>query len=245
MSAGSATTAPIPIFKLFHQWIFSSIGKKTIVALTGLLLVLFLLGHMLGNLSIFLGPNALNTYAAKLQSLGALLWVIRLGLLAVFGAHIYFTVLLILENQAATPTKYQAANHVKATVFAKTMRYTGPIIFLFVLFHLAHFTLGYVQPEVFHLMDAEGRHDVYSIVILGFQNVPISLFYIISLILMTCHLNHGIGSLFQTFGINNRATRELLNRAGEIFSWIICLGFISIPIAVLLGILHPLTALPF
>lgn len=218
---------------------FSSIGKKTIVALTGLLLIGFLVGHLLGNLSIFLGQDALNTYAEKLQALGPLLWVIRFGLLAIFAAHIFFTVLLLKENQAATPKKYEAGDHVKSSIFAKTMRYTGPIILLFVLFHLAHFTLGCIQPGVFHLTDSEGRHDVYSIVILGFQNVPISLFYIISLILLTCHLNHGIGSLFQTLGITNRATRERLTRGGEIFSWILCVGFVSIPAAVLLGLLRP------
>lgn len=216
-------------------WLFSSIGKKTIVAVTGTLLVLFLCGHLLGNFTLYFGQNAINTYAEKLHSLGALLWVIRFVLLGIFGAHIFFTVLLVLENRAANGAKYVHRNSVPSTIFVKTMKYTGLLVLAFVIFHLAHFTLGWIQPEAYQLVDPEGRKDVYSIVILGFQNVPISLFYIFSLVLLTFHLSHGIGSLFQTLGIANKKLRPCFERGGLLIAWLLCLGYISIPLSVLLG----------
>ncbi len=228
----TATSKPNPIL----AWIFSSIGKKTIVAVTGALLVLFLCGHLLGNFTLYFGQNAINTYAEKLHSLGPLLWLVRLGLLGIFAAHIFFTVLLILENRAAHGAKYVHRNSVPSTIFVKTMKYTGFVVLAFVIFHLAHFTLGLVQPEAYQLLDPEGRKDVYSIVILGFQNVPISLFYISALILLTFHLSHGIGSLFQTLGIANKKLRPLFERGGVIIAWALCLGYISIPISVMLGL---------
>lgn len=228
----TASSKPHPIL----GWIFSSIGKKTIVAVTGTLLVLFIFGHLLGNFTLFFGQNAINTYAEKLHSLGPILWVVRLGLLGIFGGHILFTVLLILENRAANGSKYVHRNSVPSTIFVKTMKYTGLVVLFFVIFHLAHFTLGWVQPEAYKLIDPQGRKDVYSIVILGFQNVPISLFYIASLILLTFHLSHGIGSLFQTLGIANKKLRPLFEKGGVVIAWALCFGYISIPISVLLGL---------
>lgn len=218
------------------RWAFSSIGKKFIVAITGTLLVLFLIGHLLGNFTLFIGYEAINIYAEKLQSLGPLLWVIRLGLLAVFLAHVCFTILLVLENRAAGGSKYQAGNQVASNIFVKTMKYTGLVVFAFVVFHIAHFTLGWVQPSAYHLVDPEGRHDVYSMVILGFQNVPISVFYILAMILIGFHLSHGIGSLFQTLGISNKTLRPLFEKGGMVLAWAIALGFISLPVSVLAGI---------
>lgn len=228
----TAPTKPHPIL----GWIFSSIGKKTIVAVTGSLLVLFLCGHLLGNFTLYFGQDAINTYAEKLHSLGPILWVVRLGLLGIFGGHILFTVLLILENRAANGAKYVAGNRVASNIFVKTMKYTGVIVLAFVIFHLAHFTLGWIQPEAYKLVDPEGRKDVYSIVILGFQNVPIALFYIVSLLLLNFHLSHGIGSLFQTLGLTNKKLRPVFEKGGLLIAWILCLGYISIPLSVLLGI---------
>lgn len=219
------------------SWIFSSIGKKTLVAVTGILLVLFVIGHMLGNLQIFISQHAINAYAAKLQSLGALLWIIRFGLLATVAVHIGFTVSLMMDNRAATPQKYVAGNKVPSTIFVRTMRYTGFLVLAFIIFHLAHFTLGWVQPGAFRLHDSNGLHDVYSMMILGFQNVPISLFYIAAVAFLAFHLSHGIGSLFQTLGINNRTLRPVFINGGRWIAWILFAGFSIIPIAVLTGCL--------
>lgn len=236
-SVSSSGLADLP----FVRWIFSSIGKKTVVAVTGALLVLFLVGHLLGNFTLYIGQDAINTYAQKLQSLGPLLWVIRAGLLAVFLGHILFTVLLIIDNhKAAGPKKYAVKNPMGSTIFVRTMKYTGLIVFAFVVFHLAHFTLGWVQPEAHTLRqilpDGTDRLDVYSIVILGFQNIPISIFYIVALTLLTFHLSHGIASLFQTLGLNNKKLRPLFQQGGALIAWLLWAGYVSIPLSVMLGL---------
>lgn len=236
ISAPSKTRrGPHPIL----LWLLSSIGKKTIVALTGICLVLFVTGHLLGNFTIYLGPDWLNAYALHLQSLGPILWVIRIGLLAVVGAHILFTMLIWKENQAARPKKYIASDPIQTTVFARTMRLSGLCVLAFIVFHLAHFTLQIVDPSFKHLetmLDGHEVHDVFRMVVLGFSNVPVSLLYIGGLFLLTLHLSHGIGSLFQTLGFTNRTTRPLIELATKAYAWLLFLGYISIPVSVLTGL---------
>lgn len=218
------------------KWIFSSIGKKTIVAATGIGLVLFVIGHLVGNLTIFAGPNAINAYGQQLKDLGLLLWVARIGLLACVGLHIYFTMLLWAENRQARPNKYLYSNRIQSTIFARTMRLSGLIVLAFVIFHLAHFTLQIVQPEVRTWVDAEGRHDIYRMVVAGFSNPVISLFYIISLALLTFHLSHGIGSLFQTLGLSNSHLRPQFTLAGKALAWLLFVGYAAIPTSILIGL---------
>ncbi|MCX7713282.1 MAG: succinate dehydrogenase cytochrome b subunit [Chthoniobacterales bacterium] len=238
-ASGSSSATVVSIPCLLTRWLLSSLGKKTIVAVTGSLLVLFLIGHLLGNLTIYLGQDVINTYAQKLQSMGPLLWIVRLGLLAVFLLHIIFVVLLIAENLRASATKYIAKDNMGSTLFARTMKYTGLIVLAFVVFHISHFTLGLVQPEFYHLYqtlpDGSKRHDVYNMVVRGFQNVPISIFYILALTFLTFHLSHGVASIFQTLGISNRFLRPLLERASIAFAWLLWAGYVSIPISILLG----------
>ncbi|MEI8292587.1 MAG: succinate dehydrogenase cytochrome b subunit [bacterium] len=231
-SSSSTRSGPSPIL----LWINSSIGKKTIVAVTGLLLVLFVMGHLLGNLSIYLGPHAINAYAEKLHSLGPLLWVIRLGLLSVVGLHIYFTMLLWKENQTARPKKYIASNPIGTTVFARTMRLSGLVVLAFVIFHLAHFTARVVDPSYKSLtttLDGHPVHDVYAMVVKGFSNVPVVCVYVVGLFLLTLHLNHGLSSLFQTLGITNLRIRRNYELAGRLLAWMLFLGYVSIPLAIL------------
>ena len=236
ISAPSTTRrGPHPIL----LWLFSSIGKKTIVALTGIGLVLFVTGHLLGNFTIYLGPDWLNGYAEHLQGLGPILWVIRLGLLAVVGLHIVFTMLLWHENHAARPKKYIASDPIKTTVFARTMRLSGLCVLAFIVFHLAHFTLCIVNPSFKDLhttLDGHQVHDVYRMVVAGFGNLPVSLIYIVGLFLLTMHLSHGIGSLFQTLGVSNRTTRPLIETVTRAYAWLLFLGYISIPLSVLTGL---------
>ncbi|MFZ4775789.1 MAG: succinate dehydrogenase cytochrome b subunit [Terrimicrobiaceae bacterium] len=228
-------SGPHPII----SWLFSSIGKKTIVALTGIILVMFVAGHLLGNFTIYLGRDWLNWYAAHLQSLGPLLWVIRLVLLGVVGSHILFTMLLWKENQAARPKKYIASDPIKTTVFARTMRLSGLIVLAFIIFHLAHFTAGLVDPSFKNMeamLDGHEVHDCYGMVVKGFSNVPVVILYIVGLTLLTMHLSHGLGSLFQTLGITNRKLRPVLEIATRGIAWLLYLGYISIPLSVLTGI---------
>lgn len=233
-SASLTRSGPCPA----HLWIFSSLGKKTIVAVTGILLVLFVIGHLLGNLTVFLGPEALNAYAEKLHSLGPILWVVRLGLLAVVGLHIFFTMLLWKENQKARPKKYIASNPIGTNVFARTMRLSGLIVLAFVVFHLAHFTVRVVDPSYVAMkttLDGRQVHDVYSMVVKGFSSVPIVVIYIVGLFLLTSHLSHGLSSLFQTLGITNLRIRKNYELAGRLIAWLLFVGYSSIPLSILLS----------
>lgn len=211
----------------------SSVGKKFLVAITGVALILFLIGHLLGNLTIFAGQDAINTYAVKLRELGPLLWAARIGLLVAVAIHIWTTVQLTLENRKARPVGYAVRTHVQSTLFARTMRVSGVVILAFVIFHLAHFTWFWVHPEWRNLHDPQGRHDVYSMVILGFSNPVVSAFYALALGLLCFHLSHGIASVFQTLGWSNQTTRPLFEKGGLLFSWALFAGYVSIPLAVL------------
>ena len=230
-SASSARTGPCPA----KLWLFSSIGKKTIVAVTGVALVAFVIGHLIGNFTIFFGPDAINTYGAKLHSLGPILWLIRAALLGILVAHIYFTMLLWKENHAARPKKYIASNPVGTTVFARTMRLSGLIVLAFIVFHLAHFTVRIIDPsyaKMVTMLDGQQVHDVYKMVVVGFSSGPIVLIYIVGLFLLTFHLSHGIGSLFQTLGVTNRRIRHTYELAGRGLAWALYFGYISIPVSI-------------
>ncbi len=232
----SVTSSAVAFRLPFSAWIFSSLGKKTVVAVTGIALVLFVIGHLLGNLTFLAGPEWINSYGQHLRDLGPLLWVARIGLLVAVGLHIYFTMLLWKENQAARPQKYAVFAPMKTTVFARTMRLTGLFVLAFVIFHLAHFTWGLVQPQYAHLEDSTGHHDIYAMVVHGFSNPLISLFYIAGLFFLTLHLNHGVASLFQTLGVTTKRMRFFYETLARGIAWLLFLGYISIPISVLLGV---------
>lgn len=230
-SSASARSGPSSI----GLWLFSSIGKKTVVAVTGIALVAFVIGHLAGNLTIFLGPDVLNAYGAQLQSLGPILWIIRAGLLGILVAHIYFTMLLWKENHAARPKKYIASDPVGTTVFARTMRLSGLIVLAFIVFHLAHFTIRIVDPSyasMYTMLDGHKVHDVYKMVVAGFSSGPIVVIYVVGLFLLTFHLSHGIGSLFQTLGVTNRRIRHTYELAGRTLAWALYIGYISIPVSI-------------
>ena len=225
--------------------LFSSpIGRKWIVALTGIVLVLFVIGHLLGNLSIFVGPDAMNAYAAFLKSTGELLWVVRLVLLTCVVLHIWFTITLWRENLAARPQKYAVKNELGTTVYARLMRISGLTVLAFVLYHLAQFTWEAFNPEYKTWVDAQGRHDVYRMVVTAFECPFVSGFYILAVGLLGMHLSHGIASLFQTLGITTEKMRPLFEKGGLIVAWIIFLGFASIPTSVLLGLVKAPSSLP-
>ena len=204
--------------------------------MTGLVLFGFVVGHLIGNLQIFLGPEPLNRYGAFLQGLGELLWIIRIGLLVMFVVHIVATVQLRIANRAARPIPYAVTKRVRATFTARWMLLSGLTVLCFVAFHLMHFTVQNVDRSFLTLHDAQGRHDVYRMMILGFTNKAASAFYIVGVGLLAMHLNHGFQSLFQTLGLNSAKLFPVWTKSGQALSWLIFLGYISIPVAVLAGV---------
>jgi len=215
----------------------STVGLKIIVAITGLLLIGFVVAHLLGNLQMFAGPEYMNDYAAKLKSLGPLLWIARAGLIAIFVVHLSAAIMLSVRSKRARPKSYEYSATVQAPTSSLTMMLSGPVILGFVLLHLAHFTLHYTHPEYATLMDETGRHDVYRMVVYGFQNVTYSIIYIAALALLSMHLSHGIPSFIRTLGFNRPQLSPLVNKLGKGIAAFIFLGFVSIPVAVQLGML--------
>ena len=218
----------------------SSVGKKIIVAVSGIILILFVIGHLLGNLQIFIGPDWINGYSEHLRDLGPLLWLIRIFLLATVIIHIYVTIQLAIENRRARPEAYIDKRYVKATFASRHMVMSGLIVFAFIVYHLAHFTVR-VTDQRFGLLKADplGHYDVYSMMVYGFQNYYVSAFYILGLFLLALHLSHGSSSFLQSLGLNDKKLTPRLALAGRIFAWVIFVGYTSIPIAVLLGWIKP------
>ena len=237
-SAATPTIRVVPprggfISSFYH----SSIGKKMIVAVTGVILILFVVGHLLGNLQIFLGPDWINGYSQHLRDLGPLLWVIRLLLLLTVIIHIYVTIQLAIENRSARPEPYIDRHYVKATFASRHMVMSGLIVLAFIIYHLAHFTVR-VTDKRFTLLKADpiGHYDVYSMMVYGFQNYYVSAFYVLGLFLLALHLSHGSSSFFQSLGLNDKKLTPHLARGGRIFAWLLFAGYTSIPVAILLGL---------
>jgi len=240
MSVATLPTTPARKFSknpliAFYQ---SSIGKKYVVAVTALLLILYVLGHLVGNLQIYLGPDRINAYAKFLHDLGPILWVVRVILLAAFVIHIVATIQLAQENRLAKPQKYAVAGYQRSTMASRTMIVSGLIVLCFIIYHLLQFTLQVTDPEFREVHDSIGRHDVYRMLILGFRHPLVSLFYVIALFLLTTHLSHGFASVVQTLGINNRKIANFVSTGGQTLAWVVFAGYISIPVTILLGIIR-------
>ena len=209
----------------------STIGKKIVMAVTGLILFGFVVGHMAGNLQIFEGPAKLNAYGAFLHSIGELLWPVRILLLICVTLHIVATVQLALRKKRARPVGYSRKQAISSSYASRTMYWSGPIVLAFIIFHLLHLTAGYIHPGAALI---EG--DVYHNVVVGFQVWWVSAWYIFSICLLGLHLRHGLWSLFQTLGVHQPQHTALLQKAAFVIALVIVLGYISIPISVLLGL---------
>lgn len=229
-----------PLVQSLLRFYHSSIGKKIIVAVTGLAMMGFLVGHLLGNLLVFAGPDAINAYAKKLHDLGPLLYVVRAGLLATVVLHIVATVQLVRMNRAARPQKYAVDTVRQASKASRIMIWSGLTILAFVLYHLAHFTwaLGnsYRDPSIARYWVEPGIHNVFNMVVDGFRVWYVSAFYIIAMFLLCNHLSHGFSSVFQTLGLATPRLRQPINAAGLVFAWGLFFGNISIPLAILFGV---------
>lgn len=218
----------------------SSIGRKFIVALTGLVLVLFLAGHLAGNLVVFLGREAFNDYAQQLHELlhGGGVWIARIGLLAATTLHVAATISLTRENRAARQAYAHQAT-IQAGKSSRMMIWSGLTILAFVIFHLLHFTVragsdfGSYIDQAHYDLTKETRHDAWRMVIVGFSDPLVVLFYVIAMTLLCSHLSHGVGSMFQTLGLRSKKSAPLIAAISKGYALLIWLGFISIPLAIL------------
>jgi succinate dehydrogenase / fumarate reductase cytochrome b subunit len=207
----------------------STIGKKWVMAVTGIGLVLFSLGHMAGNLQVFLGATAFNDYAHKLQSLGPLLWMARAGLFVMAVLHIISAYQLTMIARAARPTEYAKRESQISTFASRTMRAGGVILALFLIFHIMHFTTGQLHP-------AFSKGGAYGNVVLGFRVWWVSLFYIVAMSIFGFHLYHGVWAGFRTLGVAKPHPMPMERKLALVVAVVIWAGSIIVPIAVMLGI---------
>jgi succinate dehydrogenase / fumarate reductase cytochrome b subunit len=213
-----------------------SIGRKAVVAITGLSMVLFVVVHLLGNSTIFAGPDGINAYAEKLHGLGPFVWAFRLVMLCLLGLHVIFAVLLTLENRAANPGKYAVKKMLKANFASETMIWTGLLLLAFLVYHLLQFTAR-VTPDIVLGNDAKNRVDVFTMVFTSFRITPIALVYVAAMVTLFLHLSHGIQSVFQSIGLNNDKTMPQFGVLGKLLSALFLVGYSAIPVLILAGIL--------
>jgi succinate dehydrogenase / fumarate reductase cytochrome b subunit len=226
--------------KLLLSFWRSSIGKKWLVALTGLALLGFVAGHLAGNLQMFAGADKINAYAEFLHANEKPLWVARIGLIAAFGIHVAATITLVIQNKTARPYGYHLERNVQAKLSTRTMAYSGLTVLSFLVFHLLHYTFRVTDPRFKLTTEGgllESAHDVYRMVLMGFQNPLVSGFYLLSVALLSLHLSHGISSAVQTFGLESKRSAQGIRLTGRLLSGAIFVGYASIPTAVLLGFL--------
>ena len=209
----------------------ATIGRKVIMAVTGCILFLFVTGHLVGNLQIYLGPEKLNNYAVLLHGLGSALWIIRLALLTTVVLHVVVALQLWLANRAARPMDYVKQGWVQASLASRTMIWTGALMAAFITYHLLHFTTGQAHPSFNHELD------VYSNVVNGFRQIPAAIAYIIAMALLGYHLSHGVWSMFQSVGVNHPRLTPLLQKLAIIAAILIAAANISIPVSIWTGII--------
>jgi succinate dehydrogenase / fumarate reductase cytochrome b subunit len=223
----------------------SSLGKKYIMAVTGCLMTLFVVGHMVGNLQVFLGAEAINRYGHLLQSNVELLWPVRCALIVIVFTHICTATMLTLENRAARPIAYQKWEPTAANYAARTMMVSGIIVALFIVYHILHYTVmvqsvnftgqNFAQkPDFF---DSEQRHDIYHMLIVGFSNPWVCLIYLLGVGLLCLHLSHGMCALLQSLGWKKRPYGPCLDLLAKVGAVVIFLGYASIPTSIFLKLI--------
>jgi succinate dehydrogenase / fumarate reductase cytochrome b subunit len=238
---GNATTRSVAVSHRLIAFWHTMIGKKVVMAITGVVFTGFVIAHMFGNLKIFAGPDEINTYSRFLREVGMpelgygqLLWLVRIVLFVCVSLHITAAVQLTRMSRAARPIGYAAKRDIETTWAARTMRWGGVLLFAFVVFHLLHLTggvVGFGQGQFKHLA-------VYQNVVAAFAVWPIALFYIVAMGALCLHLNHGIWSMLQTLGWNSARNEATLKMISRVIAIVVFLGFTSVPVAVMTGWLH-------
>jgi succinate dehydrogenase / fumarate reductase cytochrome b subunit len=224
------TAITIP-FRVRLPYVTSTIGRKAVMAVTGLILFGFILVHLVGNLTLYVGPAAINGYGAFLREFvhGAGLWIARAVLLTAAVLHVWSATSLTLDSWAARPKGYKRWTARDSTYASRTMRWGGVILFAFIVFHLLHFTFGTVHPDF-------RAGDVYHNVVAGFRGWPVSAFYVVAMVLLALHLDHGVWSMCQTLGLTGHPRSKRWARgAALLFALVVGIGNCSFPIAVLAG----------
>jgi succinate dehydrogenase / fumarate reductase cytochrome b subunit len=215
---------------------------KATTAVTGFLLTGFVIVHLIGNLNVLAGPDAINGYAKFLKDLGPGLWIARGALLTVFALHVVLALTLAQRARDARPVRYQYPATIQATQASLTMPWTGLAILAFVVFHLAHYTFAWVatvparsiitnQPResnYLDLVDAHGRHDVYTMVVKGFENPWVSGIYVVAMLILFVHLKHGIGSVFQSLGLNTPRVQPFIRGLAVTLAFLLSFGNIAL-----------------
>jgi succinate dehydrogenase / fumarate reductase cytochrome b subunit len=210
----------------------STVGKKVVMAVTGVILVVFVIGHMIGNLQVYLGPESLNHYAELLRELlhGSFIWIFRATLLAAVVLHVWAATATTLGSWKARPINYKKRQkYVESTYASRTMRWGGPILLIFIIYHLLHLTTGQAHGEFVH-------GDVYHNVIAGFSVWYVSAFYVFAMLALGFHLWHGIWSMLQTLGLSHPSYNGLRSAIAWFVTLLVVAGNISIPVAILTGL---------
>jgi succinate dehydrogenase / fumarate reductase cytochrome b subunit len=220
------------------QLFTSSVGRKILVAISGQLMVLFVIVHLLGNSSIFI-PGGINAYAEHIHALPPLVWSIRFVMLLSAVVHVCLGIQLTLENRGANPVTYAVSRKLKATFSGKNMIWTGVLLGIFIIGHLLHFTAR-VTPDIaprLASLSSGPVFDVYSMVVGSFRHGAIAAIYVVSMVVLFLHLNHGIQAFFQTMGWNSDRSLPVMSKAGRTIAIIFLVGYSSIPIFILARIL--------
>jgi succinate dehydrogenase / fumarate reductase cytochrome b subunit len=217
----------------------SPVGRKMVMSVTGLSMLAFVLVHLLGNTTLYYGPDGINAYAEALHRFGAVIWSFRLAMLTLLLLHVFYGIKLTLENRSAKPRAYAAKESRAATFAGRSMIWTGLLIGGFIFFHLLHFTFQVISPGISAVThpDAAGRPDVFMMVVLSFKRLFISLLYLGAMVVLGLHLMHSIQSAVQTLGLNSGRTLPMVMKAGAFAAILIFLGYAAFPIAVFTGLL--------
>jgi succinate dehydrogenase / fumarate reductase, cytochrome b subunit len=223
-SSTIGVTAPARPLRFWN----TTVGKKAVMAATGVVLAGFLVGHLLGNLQIFLGPDRFNGYARLLKALPELLWSVRIALFISVTLHIWSSIQLAVVKGEARPIDYVRRKPIASSYASRTMYWSGPIVAAFIIYHLMQFTFGMGGTPYM-------ESDPYGNVINGFRVPAVSLFYIVAMGMLCLHLRHGLASIVQSLGFHHPRYTPRLKAASAIVATLIFFGFISIPVAVMAG----------
>ncbi len=215
----------------------SSVGKKVVMAVTGFFMIGFVVLHMLGNLKAFAGQAKFDHYAEFLREIGApvlghgqYLWIQRVVLLAFLILHVTAAIQLTRQSRAARPEGYEKNRSLSLTYASRMMRWGGVLLFLFIVYHILHFTVGSVHPE---FVQGAAYHNLVT----GLRNPLVAAVYIAAVLLLQAHLYHGVWSMFQTLGLNSPKWNHAIRRLAAVGAFVVAMGFLAIPISILAGII--------